>query len=49
MKSGKNAEASQARIKALKAKDASQKMRAEKKAKRMEKRAAVKDLKKSYK
>jgi hypothetical protein len=49
MKSGKNAVASQERIKALKAKDASQKMRAENKSKRMEKRAAVKAVKKSYK
>jgi hypothetical protein len=49
IKPGKNNVASQERIKALKAKDASQKMRAERKSKRMEKRAAVKAVKKSYK
>jgi hypothetical protein len=56
MKSGKNTEVSQARIKALQDKKRAEKMkaerkdnRAENKSKRIEKRAAVKAVKKSYK
>jgi hypothetical protein len=49
MKSGKNTEASQMKIKALRDKDMAQKAKSERKAKRVEKRSAVKALKKSYK
>jgi hypothetical protein len=49
MKSGKNTEMSQMRLKALQDKRRAEKIRAEKKSKRIEKRAAVKAVKKSYK